>query len=161
MKKIIISVVFLGIIITAIILVKSAQPKELVQENEQSEIVQGQYCFSRFQQATESAPYQVEEHIVLNILDGIVTGTKQGTQSGPDMTNGYQGNLDGTIKENVIEAVYAFTIEGSENKELEVYEMQNDSLVKMRWVLVDDGTMLVPDRTTDPAMIPYMTERCS
>src|SRR3989344_203666 len=109
----------------------------------------GEYCFTRTQKATKDAPYNVEEHIVLNFDDSRVTGTKRGTQNGPNMNNGYEGTLEGSIIENEMELTYAYTIEGSQNRELEVYTFTNEDLVKKRWALKDKiingKSILVPD----------------
>lgn len=123
-------------------------------------IQDGKYCFFRLQNATEEAPYRVEEYMVINIAGNAITGTKAGTQEGPDMTNGYQGYLEGTKEENILELTYSYKVEGSENKELEVYEMTKNMLTKKRWQLKEENGILVPDKTTDPSLIPYGREEC-
>jgi hypothetical protein len=138
-------------------------------------------CYGRTQTATTDAPYSVEEYVVLN-FDGVhVTGTKKGTQAGPDMTNGYEGTLEGfmnefaTEKEYIqqLELTYDYTVEGSHNRELEVYtfrclpESQSEAgcdLVKNRWALteskINGRSILVPDYKGDPTLITYEKETC-
>jgi hypothetical protein len=107
----------------------------------------------------------VEEHITITIADGQVTGVKTGTQNGPDMTNGYGGTLTGTIDNSLLELTYAYTIEGSQGKELEIYSLELDNLVKNRWSLIDvkknGENILVPDMIGEPTLITYTKEVCS
>lgn len=119
------------------------------------------YCFYRDQKATPEAPYAVQEHVQMMITGASVTGTKTGTQSGPDMTNGYQGTLVGEVKDDEIEVVFSYVIEGSAQKELEVYELRSDWLVKKRYTLYENGDVLVPNKTEDPTLIVYKPEVCS
>jgi hypothetical protein len=122
-------------------------------------------CFGRIQEATPAAPYHVEEHIVLTIDGTSVTGTKRGTQAGPDMTNGYEGTLSGSKLDTALELVYAYTIEGSTGKELELYTLGTNELVKKRWVLTEEkrngSTILVPDHKGEPTLITYTKEVCA
>jgi hypothetical protein len=124
----------------------------------------GTLCFARTQQATPTAPYNVEEHIVLTIDGTSVTGTKRGTQAGPDMTNGFEGSLSGSKLDTALELVYSYTIEGSTGKELELYTLGANELVKKRWALeeeVHDGShILVPDHIGEPTLITYTKEVC-
>lgn len=124
----------------------------------------GKYCFSRTQVATTEAPYSAEEHVVLNFLDTKVTGTKSGTQAGPDMTNGYTGTLSGSTIGTEMELTYAYEVEGSKNRELEVYTFSGESLVKKRWVLkeskINSQGILVPDYVGEPQLITYNKEAC-
>jgi hypothetical protein len=129
-------------------------------KNTETLLKDGKYCYSRLQEATTASPYKVKENVILNIKGDIVTGTKTGTQSGPDMTNGYYGDLKGTVRGNTLELLYSYTVEGSNNKELEVYEMQNNSIVKMRWSLIDKNNVLTPDKIGNPQMILYSEEKC-
>jgi hypothetical protein len=77
--------------------------------------------------------------------------------------------LKGTIDaENNLELLYEYTIEGSSQKELEIYKLNETSLIKMRWPLVTNDTFsdkfdndtLVPDKTSEPKMIKYNAEEC-
>lgn len=125
-----------------------------------ADVTDGEYCYTRLQEATETAPYRVEEHVVLNISGDRVTGTKRGTQAGPDMTNGYTGDLKGTKTENNLELVYSYTVEGSQNKELELYTVSPEVLTKIRYVLIEKEGMLVPDKNTSAQNITYSKEPC-
>jgi hypothetical protein len=121
-------------------------------------------CFGRIQQATPTAPYNVEEHILLTIDGTSVTGTKRGTQAGPDMTNGFEGSLSGSKLDTALELVYSYTIEGSTGKELELYTLGANELVKKRWALEDEvhegSHLLVPDHIGAPTFITYTKEVC-
>jgi hypothetical protein len=121
-------------------------------------------CFGRIQEATPTAPYHVEEHILLMIDGTSVTGTKRGTQAGPDMTNGFEGTLSGSKLDTALELVYSYTIEGSTGKELELYTLGANELVKKRWALEEelhDGShILVPDHIGAPTLITYTKEVC-
>ncbi len=124
-------------------------------------IIDGKYCFTRSQKATKEAPYAVEEKVVLDIKGNSITGTKNGTQKGPDMTNGYTGSLSGKREGSNFELTYSYTVEGSKNKELEIYELVEETLVKLRWPLVDKGGVLTPDKTSPPVSISFYTkEKC-
>lgn len=123
------------------------------------------YCFVYKQAPIDTAPYAVEEHIILSRVRGDINGTKNGTQMGPDMTNGYTGTLAGSAKEDgVFELIYSYTIEGSENKELEIYNIQGESIVKKRYPLSEgkyNGVkMLIPDQTKASNSIVYKSEEC-
>lgn len=120
----------------------------------------GKYCYARKQLATTTDPYLVEEHVVLTVKGNAVTGTKKGTQSGPDMSNGYQGTLSGTRTGSNAELVYAYTIEGSKNKELEIYDISETVLKKMRWPLKEENNILVPTKVGEPKIISYTAETC-
>ncbi len=123
------------------------------------------YCFVYKHTATNDAPYTVEEHMTLTRVRGEITGTKQGTQAGPDMTNGYTGTLAGKANaEGSIEMVYAYTVEGSTGKELELFTIQGETLVQQRYPLIEgkyDGvTMLIPDQTKPAEALVYTQEVC-
>lgn len=117
-------------------------------ENENKELkLVGKNCYSYDQLATKEAPYEVHETLVLNILDDKVTGNKKGNQKGPDLTNGYFGDITGEIKENKLESIFSYTVEGSKGKEKEIYEIKSDKLIKLRYPLKDEKGVLVPDTT--------------
>ncbi len=152
------------IVCTVILFALFKSPSKPIVENGDTSTFLGdgqQYCFAYYQTATPGAPYQVEEHVVLNISGNKITGTKEGTQNGPDMTNGYQGTLEGTRDGNNIEAVYSYTIEGSKNKELEIYEIKNKVLVKHRFPLKEENKILVPDKSGEEKLISYQSEECA
>lgn len=141
-----------------VIEVKEFKKEEVVVVNK---IEDGKYCFYRKQLATEAEPYSAEESIVLNILNNIVKGTKTGVQSGPGVSNGFQGSLTGTVENGEIEVVYAYTVEGSNGKETEIYTLEGQDLIKLRYRLIDDFTgHLTPDRTGEPTKIIYSKSNC-
>lgn len=122
------------------------------------------YCFTRLQEATPDAPYRVEEHMSLTRVRDQITGTKSGTQSGPDMTNGFTGTLKGEAEDGYLELVYSYTIEGSAQKELEVYTIAGADLVKQRYALdiakKDGEEILIPNLTSEPTLQVYTAEPC-
>ncbi|MBY0376899.1 hypothetical protein K2P96_02915 [Patescibacteria group bacterium] len=107
----------------------------------------GRQCFAYHQIATADAPYNVDEYIDINTNGSEVTGTKKGTQSGPDMTNGYVGGISGAVTNEVLTDVYSYVIESSSNKEKEEYKITSAGLVKQRYPLKEEGGILVPDKT--------------
>lgn len=151
----------IGCIIAAGLFVFLYRSKQRHVASPQEQAVSVTKCFARVQKATPEAPYAVTEHIKLAISNNSVSGTKEGTQSGPDMTNGYQGTLSGVIHGSELELVYSYTVEGSQNKELEVYDLTGDTLVKNRWPLVDQGGILTPDRSSIAALISYTATPCA
>ncbi len=122
--------------------------------------VENKLCFSRSQVATKEAPYAVEENVEIVVNENLVSGTKSGTQAGPDMTNGYEGTLSGEIVDNVIAVMFSYTVEGSNQKEKEEYIFEDQNLVKLRYTLKDDKGILVPDKTDDPIKITYTKSVC-
>lgn len=118
-------------------------------------------CYTRTQLATAEAPYSSEEHVQITIDGTTVTGTKAGTQEGPGVSNGFWGDLEGTLTGTAMELVYSYTVEGSEGKELELYEVSESALTKLRYVLTEQGDMLVPDRTGEPTRLVYTLEPCT
>ncbi len=125
------------------------------------------YCFVYIQKSTPDAPYAVEEHMSITRTGNSVTGTKSGTQSGPDMTNGYIGSLNGEITSDktILELLFTYTIEGSEGRELEIYKIDGENLLKQRYMLneeqVDGNGVLVPDRTGEPTSLLYKKVLCN
>lgn len=124
-------------------------------------LVDGKYCFSRYHEATKTEPYKTQEDIVINVKGEVVTGTKKGTQAGPDMTNGFWGDLNGSYKNNLLELVYSYTVEGSKGKELEIYEYKNNLLNKMFWPLTEKNHILTPDRIGEPKITSYIEKNCT
>ncbi len=121
----------------------------------------GENCYTYDQLATNLAPYEVHETLILNIENEKVTGEKKGTQKGPDLTNGYSGSISGEIKENKIESIFSYIVEGSKGQEKEIYEIQKDKLVKLRYVLKDEKGILVPDTTVEPNLLDYKKVDCN
>ncbi len=138
---------------------------EYVKQEKKEEIIplaNGEFCYSRLQLATKEEPYKVEESIKLNILNNVISGTKTGIQEGPDMYNGYRGTLEGNYKNNEMELVFAYEIEGSQGKEIEIYKKEGEDLNKLRWELsLTDEGFLVPSRLGEPKIIKYANVNCS
>jgi len=124
------------------------------------EPIDGKYCFTYSHSATEMEPYKVVENISLEINGDKVSGTKDGTQAGPDMTNGYEGSIEGSIVEGAVEAVFSYEIEGSQGRELEMYEFNGDSLTKLRYPLKEGNGMLIPDKEGEYKSIYYYKVNC-
>lgn len=124
-------------------------------------ITNGQKCYVYHHAATSDAPYTVDETINLTINGTDITGTKKGTQKGPDMTNGYAGALKGSLDQNMITLLFSYTIEGSQNREQEVYKIVPDGLEKLRYPLVDKGSVLTPDTTQAFQILFYAKTDCS
>ena len=76
------------------------------------------------------------------------------------MTNGYQGEITGTISNNTLTAVFDYVIEGSSNKEKEIYAVTDFRLTKHRYPLIEENGMLVPDTTKDFTELIYQQEKC-
>ena len=132
----------------------------VIEDSVTVEDLNDKFCFSRTQVATEDAPYSAEEYIELNLKDNVVIGTKEGTQAGPDMTNGYLGTLTGERVGDLISVIFSYTIEGSAQKEKEEYILKEESLVKQRYSLIEDGDLLVPDKESEVTEIVYKKDLC-
>jgi len=124
------------------------------------ESIEGTRCYAYHQEATKDAPYKVDEYINMTIAGSVVTGTKSGTQSGPDMTNGYIGTLKGSLNDDIIDLIFAYTIEGSQNNEEEIYKIVPTGLNKLRYQLKEEGGILVPDMAGEPRIISYNKADC-
>lgn len=109
-----------------------------------------QSCYTYDHPANATEPYKVNETMKLNITGTTVFGTKSGTQFGPDMSNGYQGILQGTKDGNRINVRYSYTIEGSDQAEDQEYEITAQGLIQHIWQLKEVDNVLVPDKTNDP-----------
>lgn len=154
-----------GLVVFIFFLIKKDEVVEPIVTEEVPVVIEessldGKYCFSRTQVATETEPYSVSEKITLIISNNIVTGTKTGTQAGPDMTNGYEGTLEGTKESDKLHLTYSYTIEGSQNKEKEIYLFSPEELKKERYVLKEEGGILVPDLTSEVKIINYTKDNC-
>lgn len=123
----------------------------------------GRQCYTYNHEATTTEPYKVDEFIDITISGTKVSGSKKGTQAGPDMTNGYTGTINGTLTSDTIESVFAYTIEGSQNKESEIYKARKDEIgiEKLRYPLIEKGGMLVPDTTQDFKTLLYARVGCT
>jgi hypothetical protein len=161
MKFLIAFVITIALVVVAIFVVP--HKKKSVVENTamtEDEAMPLKACYSYSHKATKYEPYDISEEITLNISGNKVEGRKFGTQAGPDMNNGYEGFLIGTISGKTMEVTYTYVIEGSRNKELEIYEVKSQSLVKKRWPLVQEGGILVPDKTGEVKSITYVKKAC-
>lgn len=123
--------------------------------------IQGNTCYAYHQAATKDAPYKVDEYINLNVAGDKVTGTKKGTQSGPDMTNGYNGTLKGMLDKNTVGVLFSYTVEGSKNIEREIYNIVPSGLQKLRYPLIENKTVLEPDTTKEAKILSYNKVDCS
>ena len=124
-------------------------------------LVDGRQCYTYSHQGTPDAPYTTNEIIDMTIAGTKVTGTKHGTQSGPDMTNGYEGTITGTLAGNMINVAFAYTVEGSKNTEHEIYQAGLTGIDKLNYPLIDkykDG--LFPDTTKPFERISYARVGC-
>lgn len=124
-------------------------------------LVDGRQCYTYSHQGTPDAPYTTSEFIDMTIAGTKVTGTKHGTQSGPDMTNGYEGTLIGELAGDTLNVAFAYTIEGSKNTEHEIYQASLVGIDKLRYPLIDkfkDG--LFPDTTKKFQRISYARVGC-
>lgn len=124
-------------------------------------LADGRQCYTYSHQGTPDAPYTTNEIIDMTIAGTKVTGTKQGTQSGPDMTNGYEGTITGTLAGDTINVAFAYTVEGSKNTEQEIYQASLTGIDRLQYPLIDkykDG--LFPDTTKAFKRIPYARVGC-
>ena len=124
-------------------------------------LVDGRQCYTYNHEAAVDAPYTVNEFIDITIKGGLVSGIKKGTQDGPDMTNGYTGTLTGVLNNNVITDVFSYVVEGSKNKEKEIYRTNKTGIEKMRYPLLEQSGMLVPDTTKDFTVMSYARVGCT
>ena len=120
-------------------------------------------CFTYSHEGTASEPYTVNEIIDMTIDGKTIVGTKNGTQKGPDMTNGYSGILVGSKNDNTINVTYLYTVEGSSNKEAEIYRVRDDQtgIEKLRYPLIEKNKMLVPDTTKEYKIQFYARVGCT
>jgi hypothetical protein len=134
-------------------------PTEPAQEN--LTLVDGRQCYIFSHEIIAEAPYKVSEFVDITITGAKVEGTKRGSQAGPDMTNGYQGTISGNLENNTITDIFAYTIEGSKNKEKEIYRTNKVGLEKLRYPLKEEGGMLVPDTTKEFTAMTYARVGCT
>lgn len=165
MKKYIAICIALTVVILAIVFgYKAAKPpltSDVLSITQPTQNTTARICYSYHHTATTEAPYTVDEFIDLSITDTNVLGIKQGTQSGPDMSNGYSGTIVGTYDDNTIKGVFTYTIEGSQNSEKEIYAVNPSGLEKLRYPLYNEKGTLVPDVTKPFSVIAYQKVDCS
>ncbi len=123
-------------------------------------LVDGRQCYTYNHEATTDEPYKVSELIDLTITGTKVTGTKSGTQKGPDMTNGYTGTISGTSDKNTITDIFSYTIEGSHGKEKEIYQTSKTGIEKLRYPLIEEKGILIPDMSKDFKAMEYARVGC-
>ena len=121
----------------------------------------GRQCYTYNHEATKDEPYKVNEFIDITISGTKVIGTKRGTQSGPGMTNGYNGTLVGTLDKDTITSIFSYIIEGSKGKEKEIYKTNKTGIDKLRYQLVEKDGMLVPDTTKAFKILSYARVDCT
>lgn len=165
MKKII--VVFMGIIVmffAGVTLLSNVKIPEIFsfafQDSNTLNHSDGRFCYAYHNQATKDSPYEVDESIDITISGNTIKGTKKGHQTGPDMNNGYQGTLTGTIDKDNLTSIFDYTIEGSHNKEKELYRFTKNDLEKLRYPLMNEKKVLVPDITKEFSIMNYSKVNC-
>ena len=77
------------------------------------------------------------------------------------MINGYVGSILGTVTGGIITSVFDYVIEGSHNKEQEIYKKTEAGLEKLRYPLVQGKGMLIPDTTKEFNGVNYSLIDCS
>ncbi len=160
MKKLLILLTLILIVFCAVAMQQyKKEHAALVQKETTEETVQT-LCFERTIKATPDAPYSTNEEVTITLEGEAVTGTKFGTQAGPDMTNGYEGTLSGTQIDDKLELLFNYTIEGSSQAEQELYLLRDGSLFKQRYPLVEEGDVLVPDTSKPFSEQEYKSVQC-
>lgn len=137
---------------------KGVEEKQVVQEV--VKLVDGRQCYTYSHDATETEPYATTDFIDITIAGNKVTGTRHGTQKGPDMTNGYTGTMEGTLENNKITSVLSYIVEGSKNKEKEIFQAGLTGIEKLRYQLLEGKGMLVPDMTKPYTLLKYSRIQC-
>jgi hypothetical protein len=77
------------------------------------------------------------------------------------MTNGYVGSISGTATGDMITSVFDYVIEGSNNREQEIYKKTETGLEKLRYPLIQGKGMLVPNTTKEFKAMTYSLIDCS
>lgn len=134
------------------IVIPEVQPNLVLQD--------GRQCYTHNQDATTAEPYATTEFIDVTISGTKVTGTKKGTQSGPGMTNGYEGGFVGELYANTITGLFSYTIEGSKGIEKEIYRTNKTGIEKLRYPLVEEKGTLIPDTTKEFNVVRYARVGC-
>lgn len=123
-------------------------------------LVDGRQCYIYNHDATPTDPYTTTDFMDITITGNKVTGVRHGTQIGPDMTNGYAGTMEGTLENDKIIDVFSYTVEGSKNKEREIFQAENTGLDKLRYQLIDSKDILIPDTTKSFTILKYSRAPC-
>ena len=163
----IIIIIGLVLILTQKIWVPKLVDKIISHENTSSYVqaalilTDGRQCYTYNHNATKTEPYTVNEFLDITIKGNSITGNKKGTQKGPDMTNGYTGSITGTINKNIITDIFSYVVEGSANKEQEVYRTNKTGIEKLRYPLIEGKGMLIPDTTKEYTIMQYARVGCT
>jgi hypothetical protein len=136
-------------------------PAQKIQIQPNITLTDGRQCYTYNHEATKAEPYTVNEFLDITISGKNVTGTKTGTQKGPDLTDGYSGTIIGTLANNMITDVYSYIVEGAKNKEQEIYRTGKTGIEKLRYPLVEGKGMLVPDTTKEFSTMLYARVGCT
>jgi hypothetical protein len=140
---------------------KTTDPVIVEPVQQPMKLVDGRQCYTYSHQGTPDAPYTTYELIDMTIAGTKVIGTKRGTQSGPDMTNGYTGTITGTLAGDMINVAFAYIVEGSKNTEQEMYQASLTGIDRLQYPLIDkykDG--LFPDTSKPFKRISYARVGC-
>lgn len=129
-------------------------------EEQVVKLTDGRQCYTYSHDATATEPYATTDVMDITIAGSTVTGTRHGTQNGPDMTNGYTGTMEGTLSENTITSVLSYTVEGSKNKENEIFKAGKTGIEKLRYQLTEGKGMLIPDTTKPFTILKYSRIPC-
>ena len=124
----------------------------------------GQQCYTFNHEATATEPYAISEFLDINIDGTKVTGTKSVTQQkANNVTSKYSGTIIGTLNNDTINDVFSYALEGSSNKDTEIYKSRKDQigLEKMSYPLIERNGTLVPDTTKDLTNSLYVRVGCT
>ncbi len=153
MKKIIIPIAFFILLLASLLIMRVLNRYDHSDDSNLttlvSEPLSNPLCYRYIATPTESEPYAVTETItVTKRTETEFEGSKTGTQSGPDMTNGYQGTLSGTISGTEAVVIFSYIIEGAPGKEQELYNLSEETITKHVYPLLEIGNLLIPDATS-------------
>ncbi len=142
-------------------ILKSEKTADVIPVQQNIALEDGRQCYTYSQEATDTEPYSVSEFIDITITSSKVVGTKTGTQSGPGMTNGYSGTLIGTSTKDSIMDTFSYIIEGSHGSEEEIYKTGLTGIEKLRYPLIEEKGILVPDTSKEFSVIKYARVGCT
>lgn len=168
MKKYI-TIIVVSVLVVILVLIFYKKPFQVIVEAPASNQAQispvvsaiDRNCYAYHQEATNEAPYKVDEYIDMVVNGDSVLGTKHGTQVGPDMSNGYDGTLVGDLRNNILTVIFSYVIEGSANSEKEIYSYNANGIEKLRYPLKEEKGILVPDMTQSFNTLTYTKVDCS
>ncbi len=123
-------------------------------------LIDGRQCYAYNHEATKEEPITSNELLDITINGSKVTGVKNGTQNGPELTNGYTGTILGTLADDTITAIFSYTVESSKGKEKEIYRAAKTGIEKMRYPLIEEARVLVPDTIKDFKPLLYSRVSC-